>query len=245
MPHHSTSALRPGRDPSASRRCDSGLITEAERFVSWWADGKLPGWVDRDDLVQEVLIAWDATEGRPKPYRTRAAINRMIDHLRAVNHTGQHRAGHSLPVAPEDIECTAGATNAYPENVLSRDQLARLRSLPARYGAILYYRFVEEETQAQVGARFGIAGSRVARIERRALELLRDEPRGSAAGSISKREKEILFGAAQGESAQETATRLSRSTETVKNHRRNLIAKLGARNMTHAVHLAHGRNLLT
>jgi DNA-binding NarL/FixJ family response regulator len=95
-----------------------------------------------------------------------------------------------------------------------------------------------------VGERFGVAGSRIARIEHRALELLRDEPSNSAPGSISEREREILSGAAQGESAQQTATRLNRSTETVKNHRRNIIAKLEARNMTHAVHLAHGRNLL-
>jgi RNA polymerase sigma factor (sigma-70 family) len=240
MPHRSTAALLPGDE----RRPGPELVAEAKRFVSWWAEGKLPGWIDRDDLVQEVLIAWNATEGKPRPYRTRAAINRMIDHLRVVNHTGQHRAGHSLPVAPEDIERNAEAVEAYPENALSRDQLARLRSLPARYGAILYYRFVEEETQAQVGERFGVAGSRIARIEHRALELLRDEPSNSAPGSISEREREILSGAAQGESAQQTATRLNRSTETVKNHRRNIIAKLEARNMTHAVHLAHGRNLL-
>jgi RNA polymerase sigma factor (sigma-70 family) len=238
--YDSSSALLPGED----RRGRPELLVEAKRFVSWWADGKLPPWVDRDDLVQEVLIAWNATEGKPKPYRTRAAINRMIDHLRTVNHSGQHRAGHSQPSAPEDIERDAGEVEAYPENVLSRDQLARLRSLPDRYGAILYYRFVEEETQSQVGERFGIAGSRVARIERRALELLRDEPSSFRRGAISKREREILSGAAEGESAQETATRLGRSIETIKVHRRNVIAKLNARNITHAVHLAHGLNLL-
>jgi RNA polymerase sigma factor (sigma-70 family) len=230
--------------PGDNRRRGSEVLTDAERFVSWWADGKLPGWVDRDDLVQEVLIAWNATEDKPKPYRNRAAINRMIDHLRAVNHTGQHRAGHSEPAAPEDIERSAEEIEVYPENMLSANQLARLRSLPARYGAILYYRFVEEETQAQVGERFGIGESRIAQIERKALELLRNEPSSSRPGSISEREREILFGAAEGESARETAARLGRSIETVKTHRRHIIGKLDARNMTHAVHLAHGRNLL-
>jgi len=230
--------------PGGNRRRGSEVLTEAERFVSWWADGKLPGWVDRDDLVQEVLIAWNATEAKPKPYRNRAAINRMIDHLRAVNHTGQHRAGHSEPAPPEDIERNAGEVEAYPENMLSTDQLARLRSLPDRYGAILYYRFVEEETQAQVGERFGIGESRIAQIERKALELLRDEPSSSRPGSISKREREILSGAAEGESAHQTAARLGRSVETVKTHRRHIIDKLDARNMTHAVHLAHRLNLL-
>jgi RNA polymerase sigma factor (sigma-70 family) len=230
--------------PGDNRRRGSELLTDAERFVSWWADGKLPAWVDRDDLAQEVLIAWNATEGKPKPYRNRAAINRMIDHLRAVNHTGQHRAGHSEPAAPEDIERGAEENDVYPENMLSTDQLARLRSLPARYGAILYYRFVEEETQAQVGERFGIGESRIAQIERKALELLRNEPSSSRPGSISEREREILFGAAEGESARETAARLGRSIETVKTHRRHIIDKLDARNMTHAVHLAHRLNLL-
>jgi RNA polymerase sigma factor (sigma-70 family) len=240
MSYEPNTAVLPGGD----RRRGSELLAEAERFVSWWADGKLPGWVDRDDLVQEVLIAWNATEGKPKPYRNRAAINRMIDHLRAVNHTGQHRAGHSRPAAPEDIERNAAEIEVYPENMLSADQLARLRSLPARYGAILYYRFVEEETQAQVGERFGIGESRVAQIERKALELLRDEPSESRPRSISEREREILSGAAEGESAEMTAKRLGRSIETVKTHRRHVIAKLEARNMIHAVHLAHRLNLL-
>jgi DNA-directed RNA polymerase specialized sigma24 family protein len=75
MPHRSTAALLPGDE----RRPGPELVAEAKRFVSWWAEGKLPGWIDRDDLVQEVLIAWNATEGKPRPYRTRAAINRMID----------------------------------------------------------------------------------------------------------------------------------------------------------------------
>ena len=81
MSYEPNTAVLPGGD----RRRGSELLAEAKRFVSWWADGKLPGWVDRDDLVQEVLIVWNATEGKPKPYRNRAAINRMIDHLRAVN----------------------------------------------------------------------------------------------------------------------------------------------------------------
>jgi RNA polymerase sigma factor (sigma-70 family) len=240
MSYEPNTAVLPGGD----RRRGSDLLADAERFVAWWADRKLPGWVDRDDLVQEVLIAWNETEGKPTPYRNRAAINRMIDHLRAVNHTGQHRAGHSQPAAPEDIERNADATEAYPENMLSRDQLARLRSLPDRYGAILYYRFVEEETQAEVGKRFGIGESRVAQIERKALELLRDEPSSSRPDRISEREQEILTGAAEGESAQGTATRLVISIETVKVHRKHVIAKLDARNLTHAVHLGHRLNLL-
>jgi RNA polymerase sigma factor (sigma-70 family) len=240
MPHESNTTVLPGED--RSRGAD--LLAEAERFVAWWAEGRLPRWVDRDDLVQEVLIAWNATRGKPKPYRNRAAINRMIDHLRAVNHTGQHRAGHSEPSAPEAIERNAEAVESHPENMLSPDQLGRLRSLPDRYGAILFYRFVEEETQAEVGERFGIGESRVAQIERKALELLRDEPSRVRPGSISEREREILSGAAEGESAEMTAKRLGRSIETVKTHRRHVIAKLEARNMIHAVHLAHRMNLL-
>src|SRR4026207_1232386 len=107
MSYEPNTAVLPGGD----RRRGSELLAEAVRFVAWWADGKLPGWVDRDDLVQEVLIAWNETEGKPKPYRNRAAINGMSAPRRAVTLTGQHRAGHSEPVAPEDIERNADATD--------------------------------------------------------------------------------------------------------------------------------------
>ena len=62
-------------------------------------------------------------------------------------------------------------------------------------------------------------------------EILEGEP-------LNDRETEILAGAAEGETAEQTGARLYLSTETVKSYRKRIIAKLGARNGTHAVALA-------
>jgi DNA-binding CsgD family transcriptional regulator len=62
-------------------------------------------------------------------------------------------------------------------------------------------------------------------------EILEGEP-------LNDRETEILAGAAEGETAAQTGARLFLSPETVKSYRKRIIAKLGARNGTHAVALA-------
>ena len=68
-------------------------------------------------------------------------------------------------------------------------------------------------------------------------EILEGQP-------LNDREAEILAGAAEGETAVETGRRLYLSSETVKSYRKRIIAKLGARNGTHAVALALRSGLL-
>jgi two-component system, NarL family, response regulator len=68
-------------------------------------------------------------------------------------------------------------------------------------------------------------------------EILHGEP-------LNDREAEILAGAANGETAAQTGARLFLSPETVKSYRKRVIAKLGARNGTHAVALALRSGLL-
>jgi two-component system, NarL family, nitrate/nitrite response regulator NarL len=68
-------------------------------------------------------------------------------------------------------------------------------------------------------------------------EILEGEP-------LTERETEILAGAADGETAAETGARLFLSSETVEGYRKRIIAKLGARNGTHAVALALRTGLL-
>jgi DNA-binding CsgD family transcriptional regulator len=68
-------------------------------------------------------------------------------------------------------------------------------------------------------------------------EILEGEP-------LTAREQEILAGAAEGETAAQTGARLFLSSETVKSYRKRVIAKLGARNGTHAVALAMRSGLL-
>jgi len=68
-------------------------------------------------------------------------------------------------------------------------------------------------------------------------EILEGEP-------LTPREREILAGAADGETAAQTGARLFLSSETVKSYRKRVIAKLGAKNGTHAVALALRSGLL-
>jgi DNA-binding CsgD family transcriptional regulator len=68
-------------------------------------------------------------------------------------------------------------------------------------------------------------------------EILEGEP-------LTEREEEVLAAAANGDTAAETGARLHLSSETVRAYRKRIIAKLGARNGTHAVALALRTGLL-
>jgi len=60
---------------------------------------------------------------------------------------------------------------------------------------------------------------------------------------LTAREIEIIELAAQGYSGPETAKILSIGQETIKSHRKKIIAKMLARNMTHAVAIYLGREI--
>jgi DNA-binding CsgD family transcriptional regulator len=61
---------------------------------------------------------------------------------------------------------------------------------------------------------------------------------------LSKQELEVLRAAADGLSAKETAEKLVKSPHTVIAQRRAVQAKLGARNLTHAISLAFRHRVL-
>ena len=63
--------------------------------------------------------------------------------------------------------------------------------------------------------------------------------------NLSARELEIFTGLAEGYSAAEIATRLSRSTKTVNNHRTRILQKLGLKNSAELVRLALKSGLVT
>lgn len=60
---------------------------------------------------------------------------------------------------------------------------------------------------------------------------------GGAVGrsTLTRRELEVVRGTAVGKTSAEIAKEMFLSIETVKSHKRHVIAKLQARNMTHAV----------
>lgn len=68
--------------------------------------------------------------------------------------------------------------------------------------------------------------------------------RAGAADVLSVRERAVLSLIAQGHANKVVGHRLSVSEETVKSHVKNILAKLRARDRTHAVHLAIERGIL-
>lgn len=65
-----------------------------------------------------------------------------------------------------------------------------------------------------------------------------------AGRTLSEPELDVLEAAAEGLSARETAAVLTKSEHTIIAQRRAAQAKLGARNLVHAVALAHRKGLL-
>ena len=75
----------------------------------------------------------------------------------------------------------------------------------------------------------------------RAAEVAVENMRSAGLGSLSPSELAVLRAAATGQSVRESARTLGKCPETVKSQRRQVIMKLGVRNMTHAVGVAmHG-----
>jgi DNA-binding CsgD family transcriptional regulator len=73
------------------------------------------------------------------------------------------------------------------------------------------------------------------------MNLLRLQLEGKP---LSEPELEVLRAAAEGLSAQETAKRLVKSHHTITTQRRAVEAKLGAKNLAHAVALAFKMKML-
>jgi DNA-binding NarL/FixJ family response regulator len=63
-------------------------------------------------------------------------------------------------------------------------------------------------------------------------------PRSGSRGKLTRRQREILQLLADGGSTSAAARQLGLSEETVKTHTKNVLARLGARNRTHAVAIA-------
>ena len=68
-------------------------------------------------------------------------------------------------------------------------------------------------------------------------------PRGSR-GKLTKRQREILQLLADGESPRVAARELDLSEETIKTHTKHAVARLGARNRTHAIAIALRESLI-
>lgn len=186
------------------------------------------------------------------------AVRGAIDELRKLGGSNRRDGGRghavhmailrasSLNVAVGDDGDEVGDLIAAPDSSVEeivearqalRDRLAvlteRQREVALRSAAGL--------THAETGEAMGISQNRIdqlATLARRKAETEVEMHR------LSAREVEVTVCAAEGQSNEETAGRLGLSVETVKTYRKHVIAKLGVRNMTHAVAVAVAAGLI-
>lgn len=92
-------------------------------------------------------------------------------------------------------------------------------------------------TATEIAFLCGVHVSAISETRKRIARRLRPRDSGEQMEALNAREMEVLLHAAAGRDTGETATLLNLSAETVKTHRKRAIAKLRARNMTHAVAL--------
>jgi DNA-binding NarL/FixJ family response regulator len=128
------------------------------------------------------------------------------------------------------------------------------RSAPAL--AIVAYGELPERHCAsvalQAGAHAYVARTAGAEQLRRAVEAASSQetfidpavPSRGSRGKLTRRQRQILQLLADGESTTVAARELDVSAETVKTHTKNALARLGARNRTHAVAIAIRESLV-
>jgi DNA-binding NarL/FixJ family response regulator len=156
----------------------------------------------------------------------------------------------SIDVAVVDLRCDAGNRAA------SRDDAIReLRRAAPSLGIVAHGERAERHLATaalQAGATAYVA--RTARAEemtRAVRAALAQErfvdpavpPKGSR-GKLTRRQRQILQLLADGESTAVAARELDLSEETVKTHAKHAVARLGARNRTHAVAIALRESLI-
>jgi two-component system, NarL family, response regulator len=128
------------------------------------------------------------------------------------------------------------------------------RSLPA-LGVVAYGDRAERHNAnvaLQAGACAYVARTAGAEALRRAVEAAAaqetfidpDVPPKGSRGKLTRRQRQLLQLLADGESTTVAARELDLSEETVKTHMKNALARLGARNRTHAVAIALRESLV-
>ena len=135
------------------------------------------------------------------------------------------------------------------------EAIRALRRLSPSLGIVAYGEKAERQTATaamQAGASAYLARTAQASILSEAAEAaLAQEtfidpavpPRGSR-GKLTRRQRQIIQCLADGASTTGAARELDLSEETVKTHTKNIMARLGARNRTHAVAIAMRESLI-
>jgi DNA-binding NarL/FixJ family response regulator len=153
----------------------------------------------------------------------------------------------SIDVAIVDLR--RGAADGSPESLYGEEAIRALHRTAPGMGIVAHGDRPERHLASaalQAGASAYVARTAAAAEMTKAARAALDQsrfvdpavpPRGSR-GKLTRRQREILQLLADGGSIAAAARELGLSEETVKTHTKNMLARLGARNRTHAVAIA-------
>lgn len=215
---------------------------------------------DGFEALVRAVRDYDPSKGPLTPYIVVRCRGAMIDGLRRkmlssrtdraqgieepVLLSLEHKLGEDLRV--EELVADPHATTA--DDVIERVGSASLRhelaALPHRYRRIVFARFIQRRSQAEVAEAEGVSRKTVAQFEIRIRRRLHHLGERTDERPLTAKELKVLRLAAEGASSDETARQLRKACETVKSQRRAIIAKLRARNIINAVAIGYERGLL-
>jgi RNA polymerase sigma factor (sigma-70 family) len=155
----------------------------------------------------------------------------------------EHELAEDLRVAELVADPDALTAEDVIERVSSASACSALAGLPQPQRRIVFARFIQRRSQAEVAAAEGISRKTVAEREGKVRREL-DQFDETEERPLTAKELKVLRLAAEGASSAETARRLRKARETVKSQRRTIIAKLRARNIINAVAIGYQRGLL-
>jgi two-component system, NarL family, response regulator len=136
-----------------------------------------------------------------------------------------------------------------------RDAIRAMRRVEPTLGIVAHGERPERHlanTAIQAGAGAYVSRTADTELLQRAVDAALDQedfidpavPPAGSRGKLTRRQREILQLLADGESTTVAARQLGLSEETIKTHTKNLLARLGARNRTHAVAIAIRESLI-
>jgi DNA-binding NarL/FixJ family response regulator len=153
------------------------------------------------------------------------------------------------------VDMRRGADGLHPQPIGATEAIRLLLKSEPGLGVVAHGERAERHLASaalQAGASAYVARTASAELLERAVQAAMDQerfvdpavpPRGSR-GKLTKRQREILQALANGESTTVAARELDLSEETIKTHTKNALARLGARNRTHAVAIALRESLI-
>ncbi len=128
------------------------------------AQEKLQGLLGREPTIGEV-----AKDLALAPQEIVSALEAIQPMASLYDHTF-HDDGDPILLL-DQIKCSDGQDNAYFEKLALKEVISRL---PVKERKVIYLRFFEDRTQAEIATIIGLSQVQVSRIEKHALKLIRE-----------------------------------------------------------------------